>query len=192
MDAVSRFGGNAMMTPKSCNSGTDRMAYVARKVKADYYVNIQGDEPLMNAAAIKAAVRLALKKKAAATAATTLEKKDFANPNAVKVILDKDARAIYFSRSLIPFDRDGMGKFKWLKHLGLYVYPRQQLFQFVAWPACKLELTEKLEQLRALYNGMPLYVAETKYDSIGVDTPKDLETVKGVIARPEGPWRSHK
>lgn len=177
MDAVKKFGGKAMMTPRSCRSGTERMAAVARKTRADYYVNVQGDEPMMNPSTIRVAVQLAVKTKSIATPITDLEKSDWNNPNAVKVALGQKGRALYFSRSLIPFPRDGKPKLKLFKHLGLYVYPRKNLFQFVSLPQTQIEITEMLEQLRALYYGFPIYTAYTKFDSIGVDTPTDLKNV---------------
>jgi 3-deoxy-manno-octulosonate cytidylyltransferase (CMP-KDO synthetase) len=175
---VRGFGGKVVMTPKTCNSGTDRMACVARKEAADYYVNIQGDEPLMNKDAIRKTVELAQRTRAIATAMTDLEKVDYQNPNVVKVVLGEKGRAIYFSRSLIPFPRDGESKLDFFKHLGLYVYPRKDLFKFVSAKPTALENTEKLEQLRALYYGMPIYVTYTKHDSVGVDTKKDLLAVE--------------
>lgn len=180
METVKRFGGEAIMTPAHCSSGTERMAYVARKKRASYYVNIQGDEPLMRSEAIRKTVALAVSKKAIATVATDLNKRDWHNPNAVKVVLGVGARALYFSRSLIPFPRD-RGPLKALKHLGLYVYPRRELFRFVASRPTELENIEKLEQLRALYHGMPIYVAKTRHDSIGVDTMNDLKAVEKIL-----------
>jgi 3-deoxy-manno-octulosonate cytidylyltransferase (CMP-KDO synthetase) len=176
-DAVRGFGGEAMMTPASLPSGTDRMAYVARRRFADFYVNIQGDEPLMHPSTIRDAVRLAVSRKAIATPAMRLEG-DFNNPNVVKVVIAADGRAIYFSRSLIPFPRDGKSFLPVMKHLGLYVYPRRELLKFVSLKPTKLEQTERLEQLRALYHGLPIFVSTTKHDSIGVDTPPDVKAVE--------------
>jgi 3-deoxy-manno-octulosonate cytidylyltransferase (CMP-KDO synthetase) len=178
VDVVEKFGGRAMMTPVSCSSGTDRMAFVARKLKADFYVNIQGDEPLMRAEAIKKTVELAIRKKSVASVATDLKEEDYHVPHVVKVVCDKDSRALYFSRSLLPFPRENVFFSKPMKHLGLYVYPRKALFQFVSLKPSPLEQTEKLEQLRALYNGMPIYMAHTKFDSIGVDTKSDLKAAE--------------
>ncbi len=176
-DVVAGFGGAAMMTPASCRSGTERMAAVARKRQADIYVNIQGDEPMMNPSTIKDTVRLSIAKKAIATPAIKLDAADLHNPNAVKVVVGDNARAIYFSRSLIPFPRDGASKVTPLKHLGLYAYPRKDLLRFVSLKPTALEQTEMLEQLRALYHGLPIYVARTAHDSVGVDTPSDLAAV---------------
>lgn len=183
LEAVRAFGGEAMMTPVSCKSGTDRMAFVARRIRARYYANIQGDEPLMHPDTIKTSVRLALKTRAVATPATDLKLRDYENPNVVKVVLGENQRALYFSRSLIPFPRDGKMGYKGLKHLGLYVYPKDFLFKFVKMRSTFLENIEKLEQLRALYYGMPIYVAYTRHDSVGVDTPRDLKTVARQMSR---------
>jgi len=176
-DTVTGFGGEAIMTPASLPSGTDRMAYVARRLKADYYVNVQGDEPLMHPQTIRDAVKLAMAKKGIATSAMPLND-DFNNPHVVKVVTAADGSAIYFSRSLIPFPRDGESKMPVLKHLGLYVYPKAQLLKFVSLKPTKLETTERLEQLRALYHGMPIFVSVTKHDSIGVDTRPDVAAVE--------------
>lgn len=177
-NAVKKFGGDVCMTSPRCNSGTDRMKEVATRRLAAFYVNIQGDEPMMRPATIRDAVKLAIAKKAIATAATSLHKEHESDPSSVKVVVDKTGRAMYFSRSMIPFTAHGVEKsLPGLKHLGLYVYPRKQLFEFARLKPTLLEQTEKLEQLRALYNAMPIYVAFTPFDSIGVDTPADLKRV---------------
>lgn len=181
-DAVKSFGGEVLMTPASCASGTDRMAAVARKIHATYYVNIQGDEPMMNPQTIFETVSLAIQKKSVATAAITFPPKESNNPSAVKVILGENKQAIYFSRAMIPYQAHGVTKpLMPLKHLGLYVYPKKSLFQFVKWAPSELEKTEKLEQLRALHHGMPIYVTHTRFDSIGVDTPADLKKVSALL-----------
>ncbi|MFN0118502.1 MAG: 3-deoxy-manno-octulosonate cytidylyltransferase [Elusimicrobiota bacterium] len=179
--AVHTFGGVAMMTPRSCASGTDRMAYVAQRMKATYFVNIQGDEPLIDPGVIRKTVILAKQHKAIATSATYLEEKDFKNINTVKVVIDKQSKALYFSRALIPFPREGKKVTKSFKHQGLYVYPREELLKFVRFPVCELESIEKLEQLRALYNGLSIYVNITAKDSLGVDTPADLRKVASLM-----------
>lgn len=179
---VSRFGGEVMLTPPELPSGTDRMAYVARRRPAAYYVNVQGDEPLMHPSTIRDAVKLAVARKAISTPAMRLNE-DFQNPNVVKVVTDTAGRAMYFSRSLIPFARDGKSFQPVLKHLGLYVYPRAQLLKFVSLKPTTLEQTEKLEQLRALYHGMPIFVSVTPHDSIGVDTAPDVKEVERRLRR---------
>lgn len=177
-EAVRRFGGEAMLTPASCLSGTDRVACVARKIRASYYVNVQGDEPLMHPDTIRAAVKLAVKNKAIATASTRLLAKDRANPSAVKVVTDYSRKALYFSRATIPARAHGVSRWpKSEKHLGLYVYPKALLLRFVKHRPTALEKTEKLEQLRALFYGLPIYVAMTPHDSTGVDTPADLRSI---------------
>lgn len=183
VDIVNAFGGEAMMTPLSCQSGTERMAAVARRRPADIYVNIQGDEPMMSPVTIKETVAMAIAKKAIATPAIKLEPQDADNPNAVKVVLGAGDRALYFSRSLVPFPRDGVSKVLALKHLGLYAYPRKDLLKFVSLKPTALEQTEMLEQLRALYNGLPIYVVRTAHDSVGVDTPRDLAAVTKRLKR---------
>lgn len=177
--AVQRFGGEAVLTPRSSPTGTDRVAQVAKKIKADYYVNIQGDEPMLHPSVIRHTVSLAMKKRSVATAAIRLSKKERNDPHAVKVVLGSGSKALYFSRSLIPFRAKG-GKLRdsSLKHLGLYVYPREELNKFVRLKASELEKIEKLEQLRALFNGIPIYVYVGRHDSIGVDTRDDLRKVE--------------
>lgn len=176
-DAVTAFGGVAMMTPASCQSGTDRMAHVAKKIDAAFYVNIQGDEPLMHPSTVRGAVALAIRENAIATPAMKLTE-GFGDPNVVKVVVDRDNRALYFSRAPIPFPRDKELFCPPLKHLGLYVYPKAMLRAFVALKPTALERTEKLEQLRALVNGLPIFVSLTPHDSIGVDTKPDLLAVE--------------
>ena len=175
--AVRRFGGDVMMTPASLASGTERMAYVARKIRADYYVNIQGDEPLVHPDTIRKTAAMALKKKAIATPVTELDIKDFHNPNVVKLAVGEVGLALYFSRAPIPFPRDGKAAERPVKHLGVYAYPRKDLLKFVSMKPTLLERTEMLEQLRALYYGLSIFVVKTRYDSVGVDTPADLKAV---------------
>jgi 3-deoxy-manno-octulosonate cytidylyltransferase (CMP-KDO synthetase) len=175
--AVKSFGGAVMMTPSTLRSGTERMAYVAKKIRADYYVNIQGDEPLVHPQTIRSAAQMAIKKKAIATPVTSLDPEDFHNPNVVKVTVGKDGRALYFSRASIPYPRDGRSYEKPLKHLGVYAYPKKDLLKFVSLKPTLLEQTEMLEQLRAIYYGIPIYVVKTPHDSVGVDTPADLRAV---------------
>ena len=187
-DAVAEFGGEAMMTPASLPSGTDRMAWVARKISADYYVNVQGDEPLMKPQTMRDAVALAIRKKAIATPAMRL-KEGFGDPNVVKVVIDKDGRALYFSRAPIPYPRDGKLELPPLKHLGLYVYPKAQLQKFVSLRPTALEKTEKLEQLRALHHGLPIFISLTAHDSIGVDTAPDVRAVEKRLRAARGKTR---
>jgi len=165
---------NARMTSPAHRSGTERVHEISESVKADVYVNVQGDEPMTRPEHI--ASLLALMENAAVqvgTLATPASVADIVNVHANKVVVDKIGRALYFSHATIPFDRDGT-KPRYLKHLGIYAYRKSALDQFVRLPESSLERIERLEQLRFLENGIPIHVAETPYDSIGVDTEEDL------------------
>ena len=179
-DCAKRFGASVRMTRADHPSGTDRAAEIASAENAEIVVNIQGDEPLIDPAAIDAAI-LPLAHDPDIVMAT-LKKKiedpaEITNPNVVKVVTDRTGDAIYFSRCPIPFDRDRTGDTPYFKHIGLYVYQRDFLLEYSALPLGPLEQTERLEQLRALENGYRIRVVETEYESLGVDTPADLERV---------------
>jgi 3-deoxy-manno-octulosonate cytidylyltransferase (CMP-KDO synthetase) len=168
------------MTRADHPSGTDRVAEVAATESADIVVNIQGDEPLIDPAAIDAAI-LPLEHDPD-VAMATLKKRiedpgEIDDPNVVKVVTDLAGDAIYFSRCPIPFDRERAGDTPYYKHIGLYVYRTDFLCGYPELPVGPLEKTERLEQLRALENGFRIRVVETEYESIGVDTPSDLERV---------------
>ena len=175
--AARAFGAPVRITRADHPSGTDRIAEVASADAASIVVNIQGDEPLIDPAAIDAAV-LALLDDADAPMGTLKRRienpDDIANPNVVKVVTDLTGNAIYFSRYAIPYARDA-ASVALFKHIGLYVYRRDFLLSYSDLPVGPLERAEKLEQLRALENGYRIRVAETEYDSLGVDTPEDLE-----------------
>ena len=179
-----RFGAEVVLTRPDHPSGTDRVAEVASTApEADLVVNVQGDEPLIDPAAIDAAVRPLLDD--AGPSMATLKKRiaeprDLQDPNVVKVVTDLAGDAVYFSRALIPFPRDG-GPAVHFKHIGLYVYRRDFLLRYPRLPVGPLEQAEKLEQLRALENGYSIRVVETDYESIGVDTPEDLERVRRLV-----------
>ena len=179
-DEARRFGATVRMTSTDHASGTDRAAEVAwSHTGAEWIVNIQGDEPLIDPKAIDAAVEAILSHPDAPMA--TLSKRiedprEIGNPNVVKVVTSLSGSALYFSRSPIPRIRDG-GEFTYHKHIGLYVYRRDFLLRYGQLPVGPLERAEKLEQLRALENGFAIQVAETTYESIGVDTPEDLQRV---------------
>ena len=171
------FGAPARMTREDHLSGTDRVAEVSFH-EPDYpvVVNIQGDEPLIDPAAIDAAVAQLLA--SPEVVMSTLKKKielaaELENPNVVKVVTDATGNALYFSRSRIPFNRSGE-KADTFKHIGLYVYRRDFLLGYSNMPVGPLETAERLEQLRALENGHKICVVETNYESLGVDTPEDL------------------
>jgi len=180
-----RFGAAVRMTRSDHFSGTDRVAEVASAEAAEWVVNIQGDEPLIDPGAIDAAL-LSLVEEPSIPMGTLKKRiedpREIEDPNVVKVVTDRFENAIYFSRSTIPFTRDKAkgrsgdeaGHFK---HIGLYVYRRDFLLRYPDLPVGPLEKAERLEQLRALENGYKIRVVETEYESIGVDTPDDLERV---------------
>ncbi|OVE77477.1 3-deoxy-D-manno-octulosonate cytidylyltransferase [bacterium F11] len=181
--AVQQFGGVAIMTPRSCQSGTDRMYHVSKKMKARYYANIQGDEPLLHPRTIEKTVALALKRKKISTAATHLTSRDLMDPHVVKVVTNQDGEALYFSRTTPVTRSKGAIPPGLYKHLGIYVYPKEDLGKFVRYPIAPLEKSERLEQMRALHYGLPICVALTKFDSVGVDTPKDLRQTEKWLKR---------
>ena len=176
----------AEMTAPDHPSGTDRVAEVAARWSCDAVLNIQGDEPLMDPAVIDA-VAGALARIEMSTAATPLKNPDeYDNPNVVKVVVNAAGRALYFSRRTIPYLRDAangsvseqMAAFPFLKHLGIYGYRREALLRLVELPVSPLEQAEKLEQLRALENSIPIAVVRVNYDSVGVDVPADVKRVE--------------
>lgn len=186
-DAVTAIGGEAIMTSTGHETGTDRLAEVAAGLDADIIVNVQGDEPLIDPAMIDLAIQPLLEEADLQMATVKSRIKclhDFLSPNVVKVVTDNRGNALYFSRSPLPFFRDKWkdlkdesfccGKLLCYKHVGLYVYRRDFLLKFAALPAAFLETSEKLEQLRAIENGVKIRVVETDFESIGVDTPDDL------------------
>jgi len=177
--AARAFGALVKMTRADHMSGTDRAAEIASAEKAEIIVNIQGDEPLIDPDAIDAAVLAMIEDEDAPMG--TLKKRiedpsEASNPNVVKVVTDLRGNAIYFSRCPIPFERDSASEH--FKHIGLYMYRRDFLLSYSDLPVGPLERAERLEQLRALENGHRIRVVETDYDSLGVDTPEDLERVK--------------
>jgi 3-deoxy-manno-octulosonate cytidylyltransferase (CMP-KDO synthetase) len=190
-EAVIRFGGVVAMTAATHETGTDRLAEVAQGLDADLIVNVQGDEPLIEAAMIDQAVAPFLTDRDLQMG--TLKCRisclhDFLSPNVVKVVTDQAGNALYFSRSPLPFFRDkwqdlkdeafASGRLLCYKHVGLYVYQRDFLIKYAALPQTPLEMAEKLEQLRALENGVRIKVVETEFESLGVDTPEDLNKAR--------------
>jgi len=196
-DAVERFGGFARMTAASHRTGTDRIAEVARELHCSIIVNVQGDEPLVEAASIAQLVD-ALHADATlemATLRTPIRREeDYASPHVVKVVVDANGNALYFSRAPIPHHvvsgflttgalAEVVSRTAY-KHLGLYAYRRDFLLRLAALPQTALERAESLEQLRALEHGHRIRAVETQYDSIGVDTPEDLDRVRSAFALP--------
>ncbi|HYM05115.1 MAG TPA: 3-deoxy-manno-octulosonate cytidylyltransferase [Terriglobales bacterium] len=179
-DEARRFGADVRMTRPDHLSGTDRVAEVASADTAGWIVNVQGDEPLIDPVAIDAAILPLLDDPSIPMG--TLKKRiedarEISDPNVVKVVTDREGNAIYFSRSTIPHPREGAPDMIWYKHIGLYVYQRDFLLHYSALPVGPLEKAERLEQLRALENGHKIHVVETEYESVGVDTPADLQKV---------------
>ncbi|HEX7360334.1 MAG TPA: 3-deoxy-manno-octulosonate cytidylyltransferase [Bryobacteraceae bacterium] len=191
--AVRAFGGIVRMTSSDHVSGTDRVAEIASSENAVLYVNIQGDEPLIDPEAIDAAILAAHGDESVSMG--TLKKEiadptDILNTNVVKVVTNLLGDAIYFSRCPIPHEREGAsGLPLFYKHVGLYVYRREFLLSYPDLTVGPLEQAERLEQLRALENGYRIRVVETEYESLGVDTPEDLQRVNelfGVVAGKNG------
>jgi 3-deoxy-manno-octulosonate cytidylyltransferase (CMP-KDO synthetase) len=170
----------AQMTSAAHRSGTDRIVEILSREPADIYVNIQGDEPMVTAEHIE--LMLNPFRETSGTEVSTLkvamEQDEARSPNNVKVVTDTRGRALYFSRALIPHDRDGSGPVQYYKHLGFYAYTAAALEKFAGLPLSPLEQLEKLEQLRFLENGVSVTVVETTEDTIGVDTEEDLKKVE--------------
>ena len=177
-------GWRAEMTSSAHLSGTDRVWEVAQRIAADVYVNLQGDEPLARPEHICALLEpMQDARVLVSTVKTRCSAADVSNPNAVKVVTDLDDRALYFTRATVPFDRDNTGAVTRYKHLGFYGYRRPALEQFCSWPESELERAERLEQLRFLDHGIEIQVAETPYDTVGVDTEEDLRRVEEILQR---------
>jgi 3-deoxy-manno-octulosonate cytidylyltransferase (CMP-KDO synthetase) len=178
-----QHGWNARMTSSKHRSGTERVHEISDSVAAEVYLNVQGDEPLTRAEHIAAMLDLMKDPKVqVGTLKTPASSADINNPNAVKVVSDAAGRALYFSRATIPFDRDA-AKPLYFKHLGFYAYRKPALDRFCALPESLLERSERLEQLRFLENGIPIHLAETAYDTVGVDTEEDLQKVEEILRR---------
>jgi 3-deoxy-manno-octulosonate cytidylyltransferase (CMP-KDO synthetase) len=187
LKAVREFGGEAVMTPRTCASGTDRLAKAVAHIPCDIVVNIQGDEPFIPPAYIdklaepfeqEAGLQMA-------TLAAPLPAGDRQNPNAVKVVCGRDGSALYFSRALIPYPRSGKRAkqpAKPMLHLGLYAFRRDFLLRFAGLARTPLEKTEELEQLRALENGVKIHVVRVAKPLLSIDTPQDLRRAERIIS----------
>jgi 3-deoxy-manno-octulosonate cytidylyltransferase (CMP-KDO synthetase) len=182
LSVCERNGWTARMTAATHRSGTDRVHEVAQSVAADVYINVQGDEPLAHPDHVNVLVDLMKNPRIdVGTIKTPCPAQDVNNPNAVKVVTDAQGRALYFSRSPVPYDRDKTGEVRYFKHLGFYAYRKPALDRFCSLPESQLERSERLEQLRFLENGIRVYVTETVHDTIGVDTEDDLKRVESLI-----------
>jgi 3-deoxy-manno-octulosonate cytidylyltransferase (CMP-KDO synthetase) len=194
--AVESFGGTARMTREDHPSGTDRIAEVARDLDVDIVVNVQGDEPQIQPELLETLVNLLATRGEAQMATLAAPCRDMAevlSPNVVKVVFDTDGRALYFSRSAIPFDRaaflasEAIPYHNYHKHIGVYAYRREALMALTQLPQTPLEKAESLEQLRALENGWTILVGVVDYDGRGIDTPEDYEAFVAAYRRQHGP-----
>ncbi len=186
--AVEGFGGEARMTRTEHRTGTERIAEVAAREEGDVFVNVQGDEPLLDPGAIDVAVNALLEEPPASisTVATPIKTPgDIMDPNVVKTVLDFDGNALYFSRAPIPWVRDTASKIqvRHLKHLGLYVFQRGALLEYATLPQGELERIEQLEQLRWMENGWKIRVAEVEHDAISVDVREDVARVEKLLQK---------
>jgi 3-deoxy-manno-octulosonate cytidylyltransferase (CMP-KDO synthetase) len=196
-----RRGFDARMTSTAHRSGTERAHEISTLIAADIYIDVQGDEPLTRPEHISALIDVMRPPEVeVGTLKTPAAEVDIHNPGAVKVVTDSAGRALYFSRATIPFDRDGNTRAgnardgnsrdesaldgsrpAHHKHLGFYAFRKRALDKFVSWPESSLERTERLEQLRFLENGVAIYVAETPFDTVGVDTEEDVKRVEAIL-----------
>lgn len=186
MKAAAKFGAQAIMTRSDHRTGTDRVAEVAVHMPADIYVNVQGDEPLIDPVAIDAVIEAMAEDdeiQIATPCSAILAPNDIMDPNIVKVVTDFEGNALYFSRAPIPWVRDTGAKVaaRHWKHIGLYAFRRAALLEFPTLPPGELERLEQLEQLRWLENGFRIRVVETQYDAVSVDVPEDVARVEKIL-----------
>src|SRR5438477_1312402 len=184
--AVKAFGGEAKLTRTDHRTGTERIAEVAAHTDGEVFVNVQGDEPLLDPAAVDTAVKALLEEPAAAISTVAVAIRtpgDIMDPNVVKTVLDFEDNALYFSRAPIPWVRDtGMKTHaRHLKHLGLYVFQRDALLEYPTLPQGELERIEQLEQLRWMENGWKIRVAEVEHDAVSVDVPEDVARLEKLL-----------
>lgn len=182
--AVEAFGGRVQMTNAAHVSGTDRVAEVARALDCELVVNVQGDEPLIEPDMIEEAIApFAVRDVQMGTLRRRIEDpSEFRSTHVTKVVVDREGFALYFSRTPVPYHRDPGAPLEAWKHVGLYVYRRRFLLEFARMAPTRLERLEALEQLRALEHGVRIAVVETRHNTIGVDTPEDLEKVRRILS----------
>lgn len=179
---IKENGGKVIMSRKEHESGSDRIAEVIAEMNIDVVVNVQGDEPFIKKEPLEKLVRLFTDDTIqVASLMRKISKQEASNPNNVKVVTDKSGYALYFSRSIIPYQRDEKLKVEYFLHVGVYAYKKDVLMNFTKWPQSSLEKIEKLEQLRYLENGIKIKMAETDYNNIAIDTPEDLEKAKSSL-----------
>jgi 3-deoxy-manno-octulosonate cytidylyltransferase (CMP-KDO synthetase) len=174
-ETVKEFKGNVKLTGKDHQSGTDRVAEVCENLDFDVVVNIQGDEPFIYREPLEKLVSAFTNPEVQVASLMHKLDRDINNPNNVKVVVDKNSFALYFSRSIIPFDQKKSKDTLYFKHIGVYAFRKETLLRFINFPVSKLEKTESLEQLRLLENGIKIKMLETDYEGIGIDTPDDLK-----------------
>ncbi|GGG66458.1 3-deoxy-manno-octulosonate cytidylyltransferase [Epilithonimonas arachidiradicis] len=184
-DEISKNGGKAVMTGEH-ETGSDRIAEAIQNIECDIVINVQGDEPFLKKEPLKQLIDVFSKddKKEISLASLKIELKEteeIQNPNNVKVITDNNGFALYFSRSVIPFHRELSYNVKYYKHIGVYAFRKEALIKFSSLEMTPMEISEKLEQLRYLENGMKIKMVETDFVGIGIDTPEDLEKAKKLI-----------
>ena len=184
-DEISKNGGKAVMTGEH-ETGSDRIAEAVQNIDCDIVINVQGDEPFLKKEPLKQLIDVFYKdeKKEISLASLKIQLKEsdeIRNPNNVKVITDNNGFALYFSRSVIPFQRELSYNVKYYKHIGVYAFRKEALLKFSSLEMTPLEISEKLEQLRYLENGMKIKMVETDFVGIGIDTPEDLEKAKKLI-----------
>jgi len=172
-------GGQAIMSKKEHDSGSDRIAEAVAEMNVDVIVNVQGDEPFIKKEPLEKLVRLFNDPDVqVASLMRKISKEEAGNPNNVKVVTDRSGYALYFSRSIIPYQRDEKTEVRYFLHIGVYAYKKNMLMNFTKWPQSSLEKIENLEQLRYLENGVKIKMTETDYNNIAIDTPADLEKAK--------------
>jgi 3-deoxy-manno-octulosonate cytidylyltransferase (CMP-KDO synthetase) len=186
-DAVEKFGAEAILTRHDHRTGTDRVAEVAAHLPAEIYINVQGDEPLINPGTVDAVAAAMAEDESiqlATPCSAITHQNEIMDPNVVKVVQDFDANALYFSRAPIPWVRDTGAKVaaSHCKHIGLYGYRRAALLEYPTLPPGELERIEQLEQLRWLENGFRIHMVETEYDAVSVDVPADVERVEKLLS----------
>jgi 3-deoxy-manno-octulosonate cytidylyltransferase (CMP-KDO synthetase) len=181
MRVCQQHGWKAQITSTAHRSGTERVHEISDSLNAEVYLNVQGDEPLTHPDQIAALLKVMTSPAVeVGTLKTPCPAEDINNPNAVKVVTDALGKALYFSRTTIPYDRDRTSP-RYFKHLGFYAYRKPALDRFCTLPESSLERAERLEQLRFLENGISIHVGETQHDSIGVDTEDDLQRVEKIL-----------
>jgi len=182
--AIEKEGGTVVMSRGTHESGTDRIAEAAAGMDVDVIVNVQGDTPFIQRAALEGLVQQFEDEtvQVASIMQHLQDDQQIQNPNVVKVCVDKKGNALYFSRSIIPYRRDATAPAMYYKHVGVYAFRKKALLDFTSWPVSLLEGTEKLEQLRYLENGVPLRMVLADFASVEIDTPEDLERARALLA----------